>query len=114
MNEKEVAYGSRQYTHDEIHSIIERVNDAALTQLGFLCSRWFPTGRRRGNEYLALNPHRDDRHLGSFSINLSTGRWADFASGDRGRDPVSLYAFLERCRNFEAARRLSSDLGIAL
>jgi hypothetical protein len=39
-------------------------------------------------EYIVLNPRRADNHLGSFSINLRTGCWADFSSNDRGGDPV--------------------------
>ena len=43
---------------------------------------------------MARNPTRPDRRPGSFKINLTTGRWADFATGDRGGDPVSLAAYL--------------------
>ena len=45
-----------------------------------------------GHEYVARNPTRADRRPGSFKINLRTGRWADFATGDKGGDPVSLAA----------------------
>ena len=38
----------------------------------------------------AFNPRRADRHLGSFQINVRTGKWADFATGDRGGDLISL------------------------
>ena len=44
--------------------------------------------------YVALNPTRNDRRPGSFKINIRTGRWCDFATGDRGGDPVSLVAYL--------------------
>ena len=40
------------------------------------------------------NPTRADRRPGSFSVNTRTGRWADFATGDRGGDVVSLAAYL--------------------
>jgi hypothetical protein len=59
-----------------------------------LLAQWLPDGKRRGHEYLARNPRRADRHLGSFSINLRTGRWCDFATGDRDGDVVSLAAYL--------------------
>jgi hypothetical protein len=45
-------------------------------------------------------------------INLRTGRWADFATDDRGGDPVSLVAFLEDVSQPEAARRLARMLGL--
>src|SRR5215831_20936904 len=83
-----------------------RVNRAALAVLPLLLARWLPSGRREGPEYVALNPTRDDCHLGSFSINLRTGRWADFATGDRGGDPISLAAYLSNLKQCEAAERL--------
>ena len=45
-----------------------------------------PAGCLDGHEYVALNPTRTDRHAGSFRINIHTGRWADFATGDKGGD----------------------------
>jgi len=59
---------------------------------------------------MARNPRRADRHPGSFKINLHTGKWADFASGDRGGDPVSLAAFLFGLSQIEAGRRLADML----
>jgi hypothetical protein len=54
-------------------------------------------GRREGHEWVALNPKRNDRTLGSFKINLKTSRWAEnVATGDRGGDPVSLAAYREQ------------------
>jgi hypothetical protein len=55
---------------------------------------------------------RADRHAGSFKVNLRTGRWADFATGDRGGDPVSLVAYLEGVTQGEAARLVSVMLGL--
>ena len=89
-----------------------RINGAALAVLPSLLARWLPQGRREGAEYVALNPTRGDRHLGSFRINLRTGRWADFATGDRGGDPVSLAAYLFSLRQIDAAKNLGLLLGI--
>ena len=71
-----------------------------------------PTADGRVAKFVALNPQRGDRHLGSFKINLKTGVWADFASGDKGSDPVSLVAFIEDCRQGEAALKLARMLGL--
>ena len=90
----------------------ERINRAALSALPALLTRWLPGGRREGGEYVALNPTRDDRHLGSFRINLRTGRWADFATGDGGGDPISLAAYLSNLKQCEAAERLAGMLGV--
>ncbi len=88
------------------------VNRTALNDLLAILARWLPRGRIEGDEYVALNPRRPDRRLGSFKINLRTGRWADFATGDSGGDPVSLAAYLAGCGQAEAARRLAAMLGL--
>jgi len=90
------------------------VNAVALRNLPALLSRWLPDGRVEGREWSCRNPRRADRHAGSFKINLRTGRWADFASGDKGGDVVSLCAFLHNLSQVEAARRLAGMLGVAL
>ena len=90
------------------------VNAAALACLPALCARWLPYGFRRGNEWIAKNPRREDRRPGSFSINLTTGRWADFALSDaRGGDPISLAAYLAGLSQAEAARNLAEMLRVA-
>jgi hypothetical protein len=88
------------------------INSAALATLSALLERWLPDGRREGNEYVARNPRRTDRHLGSFKINLMSGAWADFATGDKGGDVISLAAFLAGTSQAEAARELARMLGL--
>ncbi len=61
---------------------------------------------------MAKNPTRADRRAGSFKCNTHSGKWSDFATGDRGGDVVSLVAYLEHCGQVEAARRLAEALGI--
>lgn len=85
---------------------------AALSAADAVLARWLPDGRRHGAEYIARNPTRDDAHPGSFTINLPSGAWADFATGDRGGDLVALVAYLDRVRQPEAARRLAEFLRI--
>ena len=72
----------------------ERLNATLLPQLPVLVKQWLPAGRAAGAEWTALNPRRHDRRPGSFRVNLRSGRWADFATGEGGGDPVSLYAYL--------------------
>jgi hypothetical protein len=90
-----------------------RVNRAALARFDDILRRWLPGGRIEGREYVVRNPKRQDQRPGSFKINLTTGRWADWASGDKGGDPISLAAFLFDLGQAEAARRLADMLGIA-
>jgi hypothetical protein len=87
------------------------INAACLRMLPALLAQWLPGGQVRGAEYVARNPRRADRSPGSFKINLHSGRWCDFASGDRGGDVVSLAAFLRGCGQGEAARQLRAMLG---
>ena len=72
-----------------------------------------PGGKVQGREWTGRNPRRGDRNPGSFKVNLVTGRWADFASGDKGGDVTSLAAFLHDLSQSEAARRLAEMLGLA-
>lgn len=89
------------------------VNRAALLALPALLERWLPDGRRRGNEWVARNPRRADRRPGSFKVNLLTGRWADFATGDAGGDVIALAAYLAGISQSEARRELARMLGLA-
>jgi hypothetical protein len=70
-----------------------------------------PEGHQRGNEWISRNPMRCDRNPGSFSINLKTGKWADFATGDCGGDIISLIAYIYQEPQLEAAKRLNKILG---
>jgi hypothetical protein len=95
------------------HPDFAAVNTAALRELPTLLARWMPDGRVNGREYEARNPHRADRRPGSFRVNLRTGRWSDFATGDKGGDPVSLAAFRFNLSQADAARRLADMLGVS-
>lgn len=90
------------------------VNHAAMQALPVLLARWLPDGRRHGCEWVARNPTRNDRKPGSFSVNLRTGKWGDFAARDKGGDPVSLYAYLRGIRQGDAARELARLLAVKL
>lgn len=68
-------------------------------------------GERRGKEFVAYNPKRDDGSLGSFSINSETGAFGDFAIDEcSGWDLISLAAYCWDCNNATAARRLVEEL----
>lgn len=92
--------------------LIKKVASAALGSIDSVLSQWLPGGKREGDEYLPLNPKRSDSKPGSFSINLHTGKWSDFATSDKGLDLVSLVAYLEGETQLKAAKRLAAFLGI--
>lgn len=94
------------------YAAFARVNARAMLVLPTLLERWLPDGKICGQEYIALNPNRDDQNLGSFKINLNTGRWADFATGDKGGDVISLAAYLFKTTQGEAMRHVAKILGV--
>ena len=89
-----------------------RIADAAAARADLIVVRWLPDGRREGHEWIALNPTRGDHRKGSFKVNLRSGRWSDFATGERGGDLISLAAYLHRLTQAEAAKRLAEMVGI--
>jgi hypothetical protein len=92
----------------------DAINQAALAAFSAVLNRLLPRGKTVGRELVALNPRRPDRNLGSFKVNRFNGRWCDFATGDRGGDPVSLVAYLADVSQGEAARLLAQMLGIEM
>lgn len=82
---------------EDAHRVINSIG-----KLNFI-RRLLPNGRLEANELVALNPTRLDKRLGSFRINAISGKWSDFATGDRGGDAISLYAYLKGISNYEAA-----------
>ncbi len=87
----------------------DAINDNARACLESLVREWFPQGHKEGNEFkigsLSGEPGR------SLSINLRTGVWTDFASGDNGSDPISLLAAIRNVSMGDAARELGARLG---
>ena len=86
------------------------INRAALPHLEGLCRRWLPGGKRIGHEWTCGNLRGEAG--ASCKVNLRTGRWADFATGEKGGDVVSLAAAVHRLPQAEAARNLARMFGI--
>lgn len=95
------------------HIAFRRIADAAMARATRLVPAMLPHGRREGREWVALNPRRADRNLGSFRVRLDTGMWADFAvEGARGRDLISLLAYASATSMKDAALTLAGLLGL--
>ena len=90
----------------------ERIRLEAQSYSEAIARQFLPYGNRVGDEWVAKNPKRHDRRPGSFKINLVSGRWADFATGDAGGDLISLAAYLFDLDQGTAARRLAHMLGV--
>ncbi len=92
----------------------DQVRALALHNALAICRRVLPGGRVVGGEYEVRNPKRPDRSPGSFRVNLRTGRWADFATSDRGGDLIALVTWRFDVTQLEAARRLSALLSLSV
>lgn len=89
------------------------VSHAAQSALASLVQDWLPDGKREGSEWVDRNPTRCDTRPGSFKINLSTGVWSDFATGEAGGDAIDLLAYLKGISKLDAAREIAHRLGVS-
>lgn len=93
-------------------NVFEEVNAAAQGRIEFLARDWVTKARMSGDNLLGLNPTRPDKNVGSFCINVRTGVWADFATGDKGGDIISYYAYINGLSQIDAAKELADRLGV--
>lgn len=87
-----------------------RIAEAALAAADSLVPQWLPAGRKNGHEWLVGDLHGSPGE--SCSINLRTGKWADFAGDAKGGDLISLYAAINSIDQLPAAKELGKVLGI--
>lgn len=88
----------------------QAVNSAVLANPSYLEKR-LPNAKRQGRELKAGDIHGAPGD--SFSINTESGQWADFATDERGGDPVSFVAAQEGIGQGEAARLIADELGLS-
>jgi hypothetical protein len=93
-------------------SIFSTLNAELLNRARDLLPRWMPGGRWEADEWVAINPTRSDKGLGSFKANSQTVKWADFATDDKGGDLISLHGYLKDVKYGQAARALAEKLGM--
>lgn len=84
--------------------------DALLPDADRLVSLWLPGGTRRGHEYVCGSLSGGEG--GSCSVNLTNGRWADFASDEQGGDLLSLYAAIHGLSMTKAALQVAREHGL--
>lgn len=84
----------------------------ALAGVRTVLDKFLPGGKQEGAEYVVRNPTRADAQPGSFKVNINSGVWKDFASGDGGGDLVSLVAYLQGSSQGKAAKALAEFLGV--
>lgn len=89
----------------------DEINAAALAAYPGLLFQWFPAGKVVGREFLIGNINGDPGE--SLSINIVTGKCADFAGDFRGGDPISVYsAAFHAGERTQAAKSLGKFLGV--
>jgi hypothetical protein len=88
------------------------VKAATLRSLDFIIPRLLPGGKRVGDEWVVRNPTRNDSKPGSFSVNMRTGVWSDFATGERGGDMIDLYVYVTGGSNVQAKDALADILNL--
>ncbi|MCH7740227.1 MAG: hypothetical protein IIC93_08805 [Chloroflexi bacterium] len=72
-----------------------------------LCVKWLPGGELKGKEYVCGNLLGSPGE--SCSVNIDTGRWADFANDQKGGDFISLYAAIQNIEQGVAAKQLAFE-----
>jgi putative DNA primase/helicase len=82
---------------------------ALLDRAEQLVAQWLPGGKQAGAEYVCADLQGGEG--GSCSVNLRTGRWADFSGDESGGDLISLYAAIHNLNQGQAARELMRDMG---
>lgn len=88
----------------------KQLNDQLLSHAYRLIVEFVPGGRQRHREYVAGSIYGGDGD--SFSFNLDTGKWCDFAVSDhRGGDMVSLYAAINNISQIDSAKALCDMIG---
>lgn len=92
-------------TASDIHTVAE----AAIPRLKSILPQLLPNGRLVGREYCCadLSGGTGD----SCKVNVTTGKWQDFATGEKGGDAVSLLAAIRKCSQSDAASELARLIG---
>jgi putative DNA primase/helicase len=91
----------------------KKINQLAMAQAENVVSNYAPNGKLEGREWVACNPSRSDNSARSFSVNVDTGLWADFATNDKGGDLVSYVAHCLRVSQGDAYKTLAHFLGVS-
>ena len=85
---------------------------ALLARAESLVPEWLPGGRRQGREWVCGDSSGGKGR--SFSVNLESGAFADFATDVRGGDLIALYATIHTLSQAEAAFELAEKIGYGL
>lgn len=84
--------------------------EALLGRIAQLVPMWLPGGVVKGHEYVCGSLSGGEGT--SCSVNLTNGKWGDFATGEGGADLVSLYAAINGLSMGKAALLVAREEGL--
>jgi len=99
-------------THQPIGNPIDfdDINAKLIGNAESYCHTWLPGGKIKGGYYRIGGI---DGSIGSsMAVNLSTGKWYDHATEDKGGDLISLYAAVYSLTQGEAGKELEGTVNI--
>lgn len=98
-------------SRDQWDGYYAQINSMALSRYPGILQEWLPAGELQGREYRCGSVNGEAGK--SFAINVDTGIFADFnGQGDKGGDPIALYAAIHHVKMGEAAKALGEMFGI--
>ena len=83
---------------------------ALLDRIDQVVPAWLPGGVQRGHEYVCGSLSGGTGT--STSVNMTNGRWADFAADEKGNDLVSLFAAINGLTMGKAAVQVAREEGL--
>jgi hypothetical protein len=87
------------------------INRAILNDFENTLRSWLPNGKKINHEWCVGSLSGESG--ASLKINLKSGKWKDFAQGQSGGDPISLYAAIHNLKQLEAASRLAGTVNLS-
>jgi putative DNA primase/helicase len=89
------------------------LNQALLDRIDTLVPMWLPGGVQRGHEYIcgSLSGGAGNSCAVNVGDSEKAGRWADFASDEKGNDLISLYAAIHGLTMGKAALQVARENG---
>jgi len=98
---------------EPLFKMIDFTKEKAQIPIDSTARLFAPGGKINGGEYLALCPCREDKTIGSFCINVSTGAWADFSTSKTGGDIISYVAYCKGLNQADALAEIKKNIGTA-
>lgn len=88
---------------------IKQIAAKALPHAENILNHYLSGGKLSGREYQCAN--LSGGNGSSCSVNIVTGQWSDFATGEAGGDFVALIAAIRKCSQLDAAKELAQFIG---